>query len=106
MTDRLASARSLSLAALVVAVLGLGLPIADALLRSGSTVGPAPSLVEALRLTGPALHPAGTPARQPETLPPGADLHSTPGLVAFPLDDADLLLGTAVPAGPPPDGSR
>jgi len=89
----------LATVAVVTAALGLGLPVGDSLLRGGVRAAPAPDLVSALRLSGPALHPAGTPARQPETVPPGADLHADPTLVRFPLDDAGLVL-------PPPRGGR
>jgi hypothetical protein len=105
-TDRLASARRLSITALVVAALASGAPIADSLLRADSPGSPAPSLVEALRLSGPALHPAGTPDRQPETLAPGADLHISPGLVAFPLDDSGLLLPASAAPNPPRERER
>lgn len=98
MTDRLAAARTLASVVVAVVVLGLGLPLADSLLRAGPAATPAPALVAALRLSGPALHPAGTPARQPETVAPGVDLHAGPGLVPFPLDDSGLLL----PVPPPP----
>ena len=104
MTDRLALARRLSIAVAVVAALGLGLPLADSLLRAGPELTPAPGLVDALALSGPALHPAGTPARHPETVPPGVDLHSSPGLGLFPLDDSELLFGR--PPLPTPKGER
>ena len=101
MHDRLGTARALLVAAAAVTLLALCLPaVGSAWLARG--VDPNPALISALRLSGPALHPAGTPGRQPETVAPGVDLHTDPTLVRFPMDDGGLLLPAARPASVEP----
>lgn len=106
-TDRLSLARAVAIALVCAGLGGLVAPLAISPLFKGAVHGPAPGLIRALRLSGPAIVPAGTRARQPETVPPGVDLHASPGLCPFPLDDAALLLPepfSPAPSRPPRAG--
>jgi len=92
MNDRLATARALALAAAAVTALALAAIPVCITAGPGTDVDVRPALIHALRLTGPAIVPAGRPVRHPEMNQPGIDLHFDPALVRVPPDNADLLL--------------
>ncbi|MBW1878995.1 MAG: hypothetical protein JRI25_16865 [Deltaproteobacteria bacterium] len=92
MTDRLAIARALSMATAMVSVVGLAVVLTCATRSMRPDDDVRPELIRALRLTGPAIVPAGRPVRQPEMSHPGIDLRFGPDLVRVPPDNADLLL--------------
>jgi hypothetical protein len=74
---------------LLVVVLGTSLLMAmgltaDLLLRSVYQADEAKIWMRALSLSTPALWPAGSPGRHPETIHPAVDLHFAAGLESVP----------------------
>lgn len=74
---------------LLVVVLGASLLMAmgltaDLLLRSVYQADEAKIWMRALSLSTPALWPAGSPGRHPETIHPAVDLHFAAGLESVP----------------------
>jgi len=75
--------RLLAIAISASVLLGLA-ATADLTLRSARQNDSANSWMKAMTLSAPALWPAGSPMRHPETLHPGVDLRFSAGLVAAP----------------------
>jgi hypothetical protein len=94
MTNRLATARTLALATATVSVVGLAAVLFCATAGTPPDEDVRPALIRALRLSGPAIVPAGRPVRQPEMSHPAIDVRFGPDLLRVPPDNADLLVPT------------
>ncbi|MGA6926299.1 MAG: hypothetical protein WBY88_11500 [Desulfosarcina sp.] len=77
-------ARHLLVVALLASVLAVLLVAGDLLLRTPLRDDATAAWMNTLKLTTPALWPAGSPARHPETLHPAVELRFSPGLEAAP----------------------
>lgn len=77
-------ARHLLVVALLASMLAVLLVAGDLLLRAPPRDDTAAAWMNALKLTTPALWPAGSPTRHPETLHPAVDLRFSPGLETTP----------------------
>ena len=81
---RLQGARRLLTLALVLSTVVVAAVAADLWLRAADRNRPDQAWMQILTLSAPALWPAGTARRHPETMHPGVDLRFTPGLVRGP----------------------
>jgi hypothetical protein len=77
-------ARRLLTAAIIASMLVVLAVAADGLLRVPHQDDAARAWINALTLSAPALHAAGTPMRHPETMHPAVDLRFFPGLGTTP----------------------
>lgn len=77
-------ARRLLIMAISVSVLLVGITAADLFLRVDHQNDGARAWMKTMTLSAPALWPAGSPMRHPETVHPGVDLRFSPGLMAAP----------------------